>query len=163
MVLPDQIAEGLRPVFEGERGFGGAEGVVMLGSNSVQVVNVQTELVTNRVLSRTLRVAGVIDDDDTRHRRLSAYAEGRIEKLFVNHVGAEVVEGQPLAVLYSPALLTAESEYLTLVRQGATRDQIVGTVEKEYGWRATGCPGPPQMTAGCLQYQQIDALIAELR
>jgi glyoxylase-like metal-dependent hydrolase (beta-lactamase superfamily II) len=51
----------------------------------------------------------------------------------------------------------------TMVRQGATRDQIVGTVEKEYGWRATGCPAPPQMTAGCLQYQQIDALIAELR
>ena len=120
----------LEPVFEGERGFGGAEGVVMLGSNSVQVVNVQTELVTNRVLSRTLRVAGVIDDDDTRHRRLSAYAEGRIEKLFVNHVGAEVVEGQPLAVLYSPALLTAESEYLTLVRRRAS-PELSPTVQQE--------------------------------
>lgn len=112
----------LEPVFEGERGFGGAEGMVMLGSNSVQVINVQTEPVTNRVLLRTLRVAGVIDDDDTRHRRLSAYSDGRIEKLFVNHLGAEVVEGQPLAVLYSPALLAAESEYLTLAQQAAAPD-----------------------------------------
>ena len=120
----------LEPVFEGERGFGGAEGVVMLGSNSVQVINVQTELVTNRELARTLRVAGIIDDDDTRHRRLSAYAEGRIEKLFVNHLGAEVVEGQPLAVLYSPALLAAESEYLTLVRQTAA-PELSATVRQE--------------------------------
>jgi membrane fusion protein, copper/silver efflux system len=120
----------LEPVFEGERGFGGTEGVVMLGSNSVQVINVQTEVVTNRALSRTLRVAGVIDDDDTRHRRLSAYAEGRIEKLFVNHLGAEVIEGQPLAVLYSPGLLATESEYLTLLRQGAAPD-LSATVQQE--------------------------------
>jgi len=120
----------LEPVYEGERGFGGAGGVVMLGSNSVQVINVQTELVTNRVLARTLRVAGVIDDDDTRHRRMSAYAEGRIEKLFVNHLGAEVVEGQPLVVLYSPALLATESEYLTLLRQGAAPD-LSATVKQE--------------------------------
>lgn len=104
----------LEPVHEGERGFGGGEGVVTLGSNTVQVINVQTEPVTNRALVRTLRVAGMIDDNDTRHRRLSAYAEGRVEKLFVNYVGAEVTAGQPLAVFYSPSLLAAESEFLTL-------------------------------------------------
>ena len=38
----------LEPVYEGERGFTAAEGVVTLGSNSVQVINVQTETVTNR-------------------------------------------------------------------------------------------------------------------
>jgi Cu(I)/Ag(I) efflux system membrane fusion protein len=107
----------LEPVYEGQRGFGGAEGLVMLGSNSVQVINVQTEIVTNRPLTRTLHVAGVINKDDTKHRRLSAYAEGRIDKLFVNYVGAEVAAGQPLAILYSPSLLAAESEYLTVVNQ----------------------------------------------
>jgi Cu(I)/Ag(I) efflux system membrane fusion protein len=104
----------LEPVREGERGFGGGEGVVTLGSNTVQVINVQTEPVTNRALVRTLRVAGMIDDNDTKHRRLSAYAEGRVEKLFVNYVGAEVMVGQPLAIFYSPSLLAAESEFLTL-------------------------------------------------
>jgi Cu(I)/Ag(I) efflux system membrane fusion protein len=104
----------LEPVHEGERGFGGGEGVVTLGSNTVQVINVQTEVVTNRTLVRTLRVAGMIDDNDTKHQRLSAYAEGRVEKLFVNYVGAEVTAGQPLAVFYSPSLLAAESEFLAL-------------------------------------------------
>jgi Cu(I)/Ag(I) efflux system membrane fusion protein len=102
----------LEPVMEGERGFTAEEGVVMLGSNSIQAIHVQTELATNRPLVRTLRVAGVIDSDDTQHRRLSAYAEGRIEKLLVNFVGAEVTAGHPLAVFYSPSLLAAESEYI---------------------------------------------------
>ena len=51
----------------------------------------------------------------------------------------------------------------SMVRGGATKDAVVQVIEKEYGWRATGCPPAPQMTPGCLQYQQIDALIAELR
>jgi len=51
----------------------------------------------------------------------------------------------------------------TMIKGGAGRDEVVQTIEKDYGWRATGCPPPPQMTGGCLQYQQIDALISELR
>ncbi len=50
-----------------------------------------------------------------------------------------------------------------MIKGGASREAVVQTVEKEYGWRATGCPPAPQMTPGCLQFQQIDSLIAELR
>jgi len=59
----------------------------------------------------------VIEEDDTRHRLLSAYVDGRIDKLAVNYVGAEVEQGQPLATLYSTMLLTAQREYLSTVRQ----------------------------------------------
>lgn len=108
----------LMPVYEGEKGFGdSAEGMVTLGSNIIQVINVQSEEVKKQPLVRTLRVAGRIESDDTKYRRLSAYVDGRIEKLHVNYVGAEVVAGQPLATIYSPMLLTVESEYLTLLKQ----------------------------------------------
>ena len=50
-----------------------------------------------------------------------------------------------------------------LIRKGAGRSAIAAAVEKDYGWRVTGCPASPQMTPGCLQYQQLDALIAELK
>lgn len=50
-----------------------------------------------------------------------------------------------------------------LVRKGTAKSEIVKVLEDDYGWRSTGCPPPPQMTPGCLQYQQVDALIAELR
>ena len=48
------------------------------------------------------------------HRLLSAYVPGRVQKLYVNFMGAEVKEGQPLAEFYSPTLLQAEREYRTL-------------------------------------------------
>ena len=48
-----------------------------------------------------------------------------------------------------------------LIRMGATKEQVVATFETDYGWRATGCPPSPPK-AGCLQFQQMDALIAEL-
>jgi glyoxylase-like metal-dependent hydrolase (beta-lactamase superfamily II) len=50
-----------------------------------------------------------------------------------------------------------------MIRKGAGRAEVVQAIETDYGWRATGCPPAPQMTPGCLQYQQIDALIAELK
>ncbi len=49
-----------------------------------------------------------------------------------------------------------------MVRQGLPKRDIVSTLETDYGWRATGCPPSPP-TAGCLQFQQVDALIAELK
>ncbi|MEW6304446.1 MAG: efflux RND transporter periplasmic adaptor subunit [Verrucomicrobiota bacterium] len=107
----------LVPVFEGDKGFDTAEGLVTLSSNTINVLHVQTTPAQRRPLVRTLRVAGVIDDDDTKHRILSAYVGGRIDKLVVNYVGAEVEEGQPLATLYSPMLLNAQREYVTLLKQ----------------------------------------------
>lgn len=107
----------LVPVYEGEKGFEAGEGVVALPSNSVTVLNVRSVPVRRAPLTRTLRVAGTIDDDDTRHRLLSAYVDGRIDRLFVNYVGAEVQEGQPLATFYSAMLLAAEREYQLLLRQ----------------------------------------------
>lgn len=104
----------LVPVYEGDKGFEAGEGLVTLSSNTITVIHVQTGPVRRQPLRRTLRVAGNIDDDDTRRRILSAYIDGRIDRLMVNYVGAEVVQGQPLAAIYSPMLLSAEREYVLL-------------------------------------------------
>lgn len=107
----------LVPVYEGEKGFANEGDAVTLSSNVVNVINVATEEVKKGSLVRTLRVAGMIDADDRRHRVLSAYVDGRIEKLAVNYVGAHVQKGELLAVLYSPTLLTAEREYTALAEK----------------------------------------------
>lgn len=49
-----------------------------------------------------------------------------------------------------------------LIRSGASKEQAAAVFEMDYGWRATGCPPTPP-TPGCLQFQQLDALIEELR
>ena len=65
-------------------------------------------------------------------------------------------------VTFKADLEAMRSRLTGLVRQGTSRAGIVKTLEDDYGWRSTGCPPSPP-TAGCLQYQQVDALIAELR
>ena len=107
----------LTPVYEGDKGFDIEGNVVMLGSNAINVLNVQTETAQPRPIERRLQVAGKIEAQESRHRMLSAYVDGRIEKLFISTVGAEVGQGEPLAIMYSPALLTAEREYLTALNQ----------------------------------------------
>lgn len=106
----------LTPVYEGDKGLDESSGgkMVALTQNQIQVLHVQTVEAKTRPLVRTLSVAGVIDDNSMRHRVLSAYVDGRIDKLHVNYLGAEVAEGQPLADFYSPPLLQAEREYRQL-------------------------------------------------
>lgn len=116
----------LTPVYEGDKGIESSGGdIVALTQNQIQVLHVETASAKTSPLTRTLMVAGMIDDNATRHRILSAYIDGRIDKLHVNFIGAEVNEGAPLAEFYSPALLQAEREYR----------QLTGDLKKNTGLR----------------------------
>ena len=107
----------LSPIFEGAKGFDSDSPLITLSKDGVVTAGVETAAVTRAPIRRTIHVAGMIDDDETKHRKISATVDGRVEKLFVNFVGAEVTEGQPLATLYSTMLRTAFSEYQVIAQQ----------------------------------------------
>jgi cytochrome c-type biogenesis protein CcmH/NrfF len=65
-------------------------------------------------------------------------------------------------VTFRADLETMRDRVAALIRAGATKAQVLATFETDYGWRSTGCPPSPP-TAGCLQFQQMDALIEELQ
>lgn len=106
----------LTPVFEGDAAITAVPGFVTLGSNAISVLNVKTIPARKAPLVRTLRVAGVLNDNDSRRRVISAWVPGRIDQLHVGFVGAEVTEGQPLARFFSPSLLEAERQFLAIHR-----------------------------------------------
>jgi membrane fusion protein, copper/silver efflux system len=122
----------LSPVYEGDAGFSTDANVVSLTKSGVTVTGIETTTVKRQPIQRAIRVSGMIDDDDSAHRRLSATADGRVEKLFVNYVGAEVEAGQPLATLYSPALRTVFSEYQLITQQPASaqRTQLLAGIRE---------------------------------
>lgn len=133
----------LTPVYEGDKGFDAAGGdVVPLTQSQIQVLKVETVEAKRQPLIKTLRVAGAINEDQRRHRILTTYVDGRIDKLFANHHGIEVVAGKPLALLYSPTLLQTEREYrqltgelrnstaLRLRQMGLTPEQIAALPSK---------------------------------
>lgn len=101
-------------------------GVVPLSASSITVLGIKTAAAAKRPLERTLRVAGTIDDDASRHRILSAFAPGWIERLQVNFVGAPVRAGQPLLTLYSQGILSAEWEWINAFRAGDVSTRSAG-------------------------------------
>jgi hypothetical protein len=64
-------------------------------------------------------------------------------------------------VRFKADLETMRNRLAGFIAAGSSRAEVVRMLEDDYGWRSTGCPPSPP-TAGCLQYQQVDALIEEL-
>jgi glyoxylase-like metal-dependent hydrolase (beta-lactamase superfamily II) len=65
-------------------------------------------------------------------------------------------------VQFKADLETMRARLIGLIKGGRTKAEVAKILEDDYGWRSTGCPPSPP-TGGCLQYQQLDALMAELR
>jgi cyclase len=59
-------------------------------------------------------------------------------------------------------LETMRNRLASMIKSGTSKSDLLKTLEDDYGWRSTGCPLTPP-TPGCLQFQQIDSLIAELK
>jgi len=57
---------------------------------------------------------------------------------------------------------TMRNRLVGMVKDGKTKAEVLRVLETDYGWKSTGCPLTPP-TAGCLQFQQSDAMMAELK
>jgi Cu(I)/Ag(I) efflux system membrane fusion protein len=86
-----------------------------------QQIGVTYAAVEKRPLLRTIRAVGTVEPDKFRQWNLVARVEGYVQKLDVASPGEEVSEGQPLLTIYSPDVLTAEQDLVSLLearRQG---------------------------------------------
>ena len=110
----------LAPVYEGDAGIADIPGRVTLGTNSIQVLHVASVPAATNPVARRLALSGTVDDDESAHRVVAAPFDARIERLDVQAVGEELEVGRRIALVYSPTLLAAEREYLSLFRAGAT-------------------------------------------
>lgn len=80
------------------------------------LIQLQTTPVVRRFPDAEIRLFGKVAYDETRIRTISARFPGRIERLYVDYTGITVPEGEHLARIYSPELLTAQEELLTSLR-----------------------------------------------
>lgn len=95
-------------------GGGGGDGIsVTIESSARRLVGIQTAISKIGEVHRTIRTIGSIDFDESRLSTISAYIDGRLEKLYANYAGVKVNEGDDLALMYSPQLYTAQAEFLT--------------------------------------------------
>ena len=124
----------LVPIYEGGKNFDqAASNIVMLPAGSPNVIGVQTAEVKKQRLVRTLRVAGMIGEDESRHGIICAPVEGRIDGLAMSCEGDKVTRRQPLATMFSRTLLSAANDYkLALDQGGAPLEQARRRLE-QYG------------------------------
>jgi RND family efflux transporter MFP subunit len=77
-----------------------------------QLVGVTFASAETRDVHKTIHAYGRVDYDETRRAVVNLRVGGWIEKLFVDFTGKLVRQGTPLFTIYSPDLLSAQSEYL---------------------------------------------------
>jgi Cu(I)/Ag(I) efflux system membrane fusion protein len=77
-----------------------------------RLANIQTESVESGPLAATIQTVGSVAIDESRQATISAYIDGRLERLFADYTGVAIQKGDHLAVLYSPQLYTAQVEYI---------------------------------------------------
>jgi len=92
-------------------------GTVEISPLKQQLIGVRTAAVTRRVLEQDIRTVGIIRPDESRIRKVHTRFPGWVEQLFVSYTGQAVRAGDPILSIYSPDLVSTQTEYL-LARRG---------------------------------------------
>ncbi len=96
-------------------------GHVSLSPTQRVMANVATVAAKQMTLDKEINAVGIVQYDQSRQAKVTAWIAGRIDKLHVNKVGDIVSKDKPVAEIYSPDLLATQQEYLLAIR---SRDQL---------------------------------------
>jgi len=83
---------------------------------AAMLAQVQTAPVRRARAEAELRLYGRVTYDETRLAQITAWAPGRLDKLYVDFTGATIDKGEPLVSMYSPELLAAREEMVQAER-----------------------------------------------
>lgn len=141
----------LVPVYADEAGRDGDQGQPSIRINPTVINNigVKVSTVERRELAREIDAVGVVTPDGGRIAHAHVRTEGWIEVLHVETEGARVSAGQPLFEIYSPALVSAQEEYLQAERMGnqslitASKSRLAALGMREEQIRALQDRGSP--------------------
>ncbi len=90
--------------------------VMSMSEASRALADIQTVPVVQDYPEAEIRLTGKLGYDETREKSLTARFPARIDELYVNFTGIRVQQGEHLAKVYSPELLSAQRELLTAYR-----------------------------------------------
>ena len=91
------------------------ENLVKIDPAVVQNMGVRTEKVQRRALRRDIRTSAIVTADERRKYAVTSKVTGYIEKLYANYTGQRVSKGDRLFDLYSPELVSGQTEYLSAI------------------------------------------------
>ncbi len=86
---------------------------LVISQSAKKLAEIQVSQIQRKFVSTKIRMVGKIAYNERNIKTLSAWIPGRIENLFVDYTGINVLKNDHLAELYSPQLLTAQQELLS--------------------------------------------------
>ena len=81
-----------------------------------RVANIQTVAAQSVPMTRTIRAVGELSYDEGRLKTISAYVDGRLDRLYADYTGVVVNKDDQLALVYSPRLYSGQVELLLAKR-----------------------------------------------
>ena len=94
---------------------------VSLSEKQRVMANVATTGVKNETLNKEINAVGIVQYNQSRQAKVTAWIAGRLEKLNVNSIGAFVSKEKAVAEIYSPDLVASQQEYLLALK---SREQL---------------------------------------
>ncbi len=113
-------------------------GAIKMTKEAAALANVLTSVVTRQKPVQEVRLYGKVQADERLLQSQVAHIPGRIERLMVNFTGESVRQGQTLALVYSPELVTAQQELLEAAKTKQSQPEIYEAAkEKLHQWKLT--------------------------
>jgi len=124
----DSMGMDMVPVYE-------ATGSMLeLSEHARAMASVETVPVRRRRLTRDMRVIGKVQYDETRLATITSRVDGYAEHLFVRFTGVEVKRGERLMEIYSPDLVIAQQELLTVLDFSRSSNLVESSTRKLLRW-----------------------------
>ena len=92
---------------------------VTLSDKQRIMANVATVEAKTETLNKEINAVGIVQYNQSRQTKVTAWTAGRLEKLNVNSIGAFVSKDKPVAEIYSPDLVATQQEYLLALKSRA--------------------------------------------
>lgn len=99
--------------------------------STAALMKIETSLVERKFVQADIRMVGKVDYDETRTAFITARVPGRLDRLFVDYTGVQVKQGDHMASIYSPELLSAQQELLQAIQSVKALTNSTSTIVRD--------------------------------
>ena len=85
---------------------------ISFSKDALKLMEIQTTPVERKFVEAQIRMAGKVDYDETKLKHITAWVLGRIDRLYVDFTGTQVIKNDHMVYLYSPELISTQAEFL---------------------------------------------------
>ena len=85
---------------------------ISFSEDALKLMEVETFAVERKFVESRVRLTGKIAYDETRLKHITAWVPGRIDRLYVDFTGTQVIKSDHMVYLYSPELISSQAEFL---------------------------------------------------